>query len=268
MSENAHLPTLRRVAAEMGASDEMVAYLRHIMRAESGGDRHARNTESSATGLFQFISSTWDAYSRPGDDIYDPEDQCRAVIAFARDNEVVLRRALGREPTAGEFYLAHFAGPEGARLLLTEENLDRPISGIMGSRAMAANAPISFRGKAFADFTVRDIRNWSNSLMHGAQFTEALEAGDTESRDRYGREFLRDHDFNDEQIDTMFNSLGDALFQLISAMFAALLPPSERAAYTPEASVPEQGAETSEPAAQPAVYTRPVTPDAPVITRT
>jgi hypothetical protein len=273
MSRAENLAILNRVAAEMGADAQMVTYLSHVMRAESGGDRHARNMRSSATGLFQFISSTWDAYSQPGDDIYDPEDQCRAVIRMARDNEAVLHRALGRDPTAGEFYLAHFAGPDGARRLLTEDNLDRPISEIMGDAAMRANAPIRFRGKPFADFTVRDIRAWSNGVMHGSQFMDAqvdIDAGDEDARarrDQYGREFLRDNGFEDGQIDTMFSDLGDAIYQLIAAMFMAMLPPNERAGYTPESTV-EQGVDRQEPTVQPTAYVRPAAPATSVPIRT
>jgi Transglycosylase-like domain len=43
-------------------SDE--AFLRCVVKRESGGNPRAQNPTSSASGLFQFIDSTWRAYSR------------------------------------------------------------------------------------------------------------------------------------------------------------------------------------------------------------
>lgn len=46
----------------LGSSAE--AFLRCVMKRESGGNPKAQNRYSSASGLFQFIDGTWRAYSR------------------------------------------------------------------------------------------------------------------------------------------------------------------------------------------------------------
>jgi hypothetical protein len=46
----------------LGSSDE--AFLRCVVKRESGGDPRAQNPYSSASGLFQFIDGTWRAYAR------------------------------------------------------------------------------------------------------------------------------------------------------------------------------------------------------------
>jgi Transglycosylase-like domain len=46
----------------LGSSDE--AFLRCVVKRESGGDPRAQNPSSSASGLFQFIDSTWRAYAK------------------------------------------------------------------------------------------------------------------------------------------------------------------------------------------------------------
>ena len=51
-----------RGRSELGSSDE--AFLRCVVKRESGGNPRAQNPYSSASGLFQFIDATWRAYSR------------------------------------------------------------------------------------------------------------------------------------------------------------------------------------------------------------
>ena len=53
------------------------------------------------------------------------------------DNERALRRALKREPTAGELYLAHQQGASGAIRLLTQPN-KRAVR-VVGRRAVTLN---------------------------------------------------------------------------------------------------------------------------------
>ncbi len=162
MSRAEHLETLRQAVVRYGQPESMTTFLSHIMRAESDGNLRARNPYSGATGLFQFIQTTWDQYGRGS--IYDPAAQCDAVVRFTMDNAKVLRPILGREPNAGEYYLAHFAGATGASKILTASPT-ASVRSILGDQVIQQNAPINFRGKRFADFTAGDLREWSASLM-------------------------------------------------------------------------------------------------------
>lgn len=87
-----------------------------IAMIESSGNPNAKNPNSSAGGLFQFIDSTAKAYGLANR--YDPAQAADAAARLARDNAGHLRKVLGRDPTAGELYLAHQQGAGGAAKLL------------------------------------------------------------------------------------------------------------------------------------------------------
>ena len=126
-------------------------FLMRTARRESGLDASAHAGTSSAAGLFQFIEQTWlstlkrhgtaHGYARYADLIeagadgrfhvqgeearrtvmdlrYDPH--CAAVMAgeLASDHAAYLRGRVGREPTGGELYAAHFLGPQGSAKLI------------------------------------------------------------------------------------------------------------------------------------------------------
>ncbi len=91
-----------------------------IAKLESGGDPSVKNKRSSAGGLFQFIDDTAKVYNLQ--DRYDPVQASDAAARLARDNAVVLRKVLGREPTTGELYLAHQQGAGGAAKMLSNPN--------------------------------------------------------------------------------------------------------------------------------------------------
>jgi hypothetical protein len=125
-------------------------YLLKTAIRESALDPKAKATTSSARGLFQFIESTWlqtvkeegprygltrhaDAIERTADGRYvvrdpqmrarilklreDPEIAAVMAGAFANRNAAELTSVLGRKPTAGELYIAHFLGAAGAKCL-------------------------------------------------------------------------------------------------------------------------------------------------------
>jgi hypothetical protein len=124
-------------------------YLLNQAKSESGLDPTAKAQTSSAAGLYQFIDQSWlgvlkqhggkHGYGWAADAIRwngrgwscDPaarqsvfalrkDPDCSALMAgeFASDNADGLRAALGREPTAGDLYFAHFLGLAGASKFL------------------------------------------------------------------------------------------------------------------------------------------------------
>lgn len=126
-------------------------YLVKTATRESSMDPSAKAQTSSATGLFQFIESTWletvkEAGSKHGLDQYssaiektesgkfvvsdpdmrreildlrkDPEISSLMAGAFTQKNANYLNRRLGREPNDSELYMAHFLGARGASKLI------------------------------------------------------------------------------------------------------------------------------------------------------
>ncbi len=126
-------------------------YLLKTAQRESSFQVDARAATSSATGLFQFIEETWirtikdegeryglkeyaDKISRAENGRYtieSPADRA-AILALRKDprisalmagvyaqrNAEMIRAEIGRKPTSGELYIAHFLGPmDAARLI-------------------------------------------------------------------------------------------------------------------------------------------------------
>jgi hypothetical protein len=132
---------IRRAADATGVNFQMLV---ETARRESALDPNARARTSSATGLFQFIESTWlDMVRRHGAehglgreaaalatgadrqtraDILalrsDPELAARMAGELTRENADTLRGRLGRDPSAGELYAAHVMGSGGALRLI------------------------------------------------------------------------------------------------------------------------------------------------------
>jgi hypothetical protein len=126
-------------------------YLLRTAIRESSLDPGAAAKTSSARGLYQFIESTWLSVMKEEGPKYglggyakaieqgpaghyfvrdpvarahilklreDPEVSSVLAGALAERNAAELSRALGRKPTAGEVYLAHFLGAGGAKKLI------------------------------------------------------------------------------------------------------------------------------------------------------
>lgn len=97
-----------------------VESLRITAQLESRGNPSAQNPNSSAGGLFQFINSTANQYGL--ENKLDAWASADAGARLARDNASHLSKALGRDLTAGDYYLAHQQGAGGASRLLSNPN--------------------------------------------------------------------------------------------------------------------------------------------------
>ena len=139
---------IRQAARTTGANFD---YLLTTAQIESNLNPKARAATSSAEGLFQFIDQTWfatmksagpalglgryaDAIAQGADgrfDVFnpvtkheimklrsDPKVSAMLAGAFSRSNNVQLAQALGRPPSEGELYIAHFLGADGAVRLI------------------------------------------------------------------------------------------------------------------------------------------------------
>lgn len=121
------LPDLGNAPQGNAGSDTLTSdYYTRLAQAESGGNANAKNPDSSASGLYQFTNGTWrDMVRKYGaaagiteDMKSNPQAQEYMVQKLTEENRSSLRSVLGREPTDGELYLAHFAGAGGAKKML------------------------------------------------------------------------------------------------------------------------------------------------------
>jgi hypothetical protein len=172
---------VQQAAESSGISFE---YLLTTAQIESNLNPGAQASTSSAKGLYQFIDQTWlgtlktsgaangygryaDAIARSSDGHYEVADPgMRAAImqlrsdpsasaamagAFTRSNADQLQAAIGRPPTEGELYIAHFLGSDGAsRLINAATAQPRASAADMFPQAAAANRGIFFDGAGHA----------------------------------------------------------------------------------------------------------------------
>ena len=154
-------------------------FLLGTAKRESGNNPRARAKTSSAAGLFQFVEQTWLAtlkthgakygYARyasliqkGGDGRYfvaggearravmdlrlDPHAASLMAGELASDHASYLRGRVGRDPTAGELYAAHFLGPKGsARLIEAMQRNPGGSAAALFPEAAAANRTIFYR---------------------------------------------------------------------------------------------------------------------------
>ena len=169
-------------------------YLLQTAVRESSLNPNARAQTSSAVGLFQFLEGTWlqvmkeagprlgyEAYarhiSRNGDGDYvindaairsdvlalreDPQIAADLAAAFTKSNGDYLHAKFGRMPSAGELYIAHFLGAQGAERMFNAglQNPDQ-IAADLFPRQAAANRAIFY-----ADGHARTIREVYRALV-------------------------------------------------------------------------------------------------------
>ncbi|MBA1143187.1 lytic transglycosylase domain-containing protein [Mesorhizobium neociceri] len=162
-------------AAEMlgavtGAKPAVDTVVDKIIGVESGGNAAEKNPNSSASGVGQFLDSTWVqtvrshrpdiAAGKSASEIIalkgDAELGRQMTAALTRDNAEYLTNR-GIPTTPGNLYLAHFLGSAGAVSVLKADP-GVPIASVVGQDAVRANPFLA--GK-----TVADTRAWSDSKM-------------------------------------------------------------------------------------------------------
>jgi len=162
-----------------------------IIGAESGGNATARNPRSSATGAGQFIDGTWlatiakhrpDLAGLPRADVLalrnDPTLSREMTQAYADDNGAILRSA-GFEATPGNTYLAHFAGPGGAKAVLGADP-SVPVSAVLPASSIAANPFLR-------PMSAGDLVGWAARKVGGdAAMTMPAAAGGPAAPARFG----------------------------------------------------------------------------------
>jgi hypothetical protein len=165
---------IRQAARAVGTS---FSYLLATAKVESNFNAGAQATTSSAQGLFQFIEQTWlttmkEAGPRLGYSGYadaivktpegrmevpdpamrneilglrrDPEVNAAMAGAFTNTNASTLTSRLGRAPTEGELYIAHFLGAGGAGKLINAASTSNPPAAALFPAAASANRSIFY----------------------------------------------------------------------------------------------------------------------------
>lgn len=171
-------PVEGAIARAAQATSVDFGYLLAQAEVESSMNPDARAGTSSATGLYQFIESTWlDTVKKHGHrfglgalaeqiDVTasgstyvadptrrqailalrsDPEVAALMAAGLAEDNRAHLTPILGRQPDHAELYLAHFLGAGGAGRFLSELQADPTQSApALFARPAAANRAIFY----------------------------------------------------------------------------------------------------------------------------
>jgi hypothetical protein len=165
---------IRQAAQAVGTS---FSYLLATAKVESNFNADAKATTSSAQGLFQFIEQTWlttmkEAGSRLGYGEYanaivkkpggrmevadpamrseilglrqDPQVNAAMAGAFTNKNAAILTSRLGRAPSDGELYIAHFLGAGGAGKLIEAASTSNPPGAALFPSAANANRSIFY----------------------------------------------------------------------------------------------------------------------------
>ncbi len=166
---------------------------------ESSFNPRAQASTSSAAGLFQFVGQTWlstlkqhgskhgyaryaDLITRGSDGRYrvegaeakravmdlrlDPQAASLMAGELTSDHAAYLKGRTGRQPTAGELYVAHFLGPQGsARLIQANQSQPGATAASLFPDAARANRSIFYRGGRAA--TVGEV--YANLTRSGGQ---------------------------------------------------------------------------------------------------
>lgn len=184
-------------------------FLLGTAKRESGYNPSAKAPTSSAAGLYQFTEQTWLAtlkkygarhgYARYADLIQPGSDgRLRVAGADARtavmalrmdpraaalmagemtaDHASYLRGRVGRDPTAGELYVAHFLGPAGsAKLIEATRNSPGAAASALFPEAAHANPAIFYRAgrsatvsEVYANLTANPGASRSNAAPQQA----------------------------------------------------------------------------------------------------
>ena len=137
-------------------------YYSTVRMLESGGRNRARASTSSAYGPFQFIESTWNAYTKKLGKNYSLEDRSdyakslEIMRAFTEDNRARMVKGLKRPVSDVELYIGHFLGHSGAiKLLNANDNVD---ASKLLVRAANANKSLFFKRGSNKARTVGELK--------------------------------------------------------------------------------------------------------------
>ena len=200
---------IRQAAQSTGISFE---YLLTTAKIESNLNPSAQASTSSAKGLYQFIDQTWlgtmkqdgaalglgryaDAITRAPDGHYevadpamrtailrlrtDPQASAMLAGALTRNNATLVGGSIGRKPSNGELYIAHFLGADGAgKLINGAASRPQASAAAMFPHAAAANHNIFYDNHGRAR-SVGEVYGKLTSLFDSARTVAFAQGGVT-----------------------------------------------------------------------------------------
>ena len=200
---------IRQAAQSTGISFE---YLLTTAKIEFNLNPSAQASTSSAKGLYQFIDQTWlgtmkqdgaalglgryaDAITRAPDGHYevadpamraailrlrtDPQASAMLAGALTRNNAALVGASIGRQPTNGELYIAHFLGADGAgKLINGAASRPQASAAAMFPHAAAANHNIFYDDHGRAR-SVGEVYGKLTSLFDSARTVAFAQGGVT-----------------------------------------------------------------------------------------
>jgi hypothetical protein len=190
-------------------------YLLATAQVESGLNALAGAATSSAKGLFQFIQQTWlstmkqagpalgygryaDAITQTASGQYqvsdptlrneilnlrtDPAANAAMAGAFTQSNAAALSDRLGRSPSEGELYIAHFLGAgSAARLINLAASNPTAKAADAFPEAAQANSPIFYDRATGTARTASQVRNVLTARYELALKTQGLPAATSQT---------------------------------------------------------------------------------------
>ncbi len=197
-------------AAEKTGTD--FEFLMEKAQAESGFNTNAKASTSSASGLFQFIDSTWLSMVKKYGDKYglseyasqienqngklcvtdcaakeailnlrnDPEISSLMAAEFTEENKTYLEKNTSGEVGSTELYLAHFMGAKGAAEFLNKRSAEgEEIASSVFTKEARANKNVFFNSNTGEARTLDEVYDFFDKKFTST--TDTLIDSDTES---------------------------------------------------------------------------------------
>ncbi len=196
---------IRDAAAKTGVN---FTYLMEKAAAESGFDANAKAKTSSATGLFQFIESTWLGMVKDHGDKYglskyadkisddgrvrdskaraeilnlrkDPEIASLMAAEFANGNMDYLQKHVGGDISKTDLYLAHFLGAGGAAGFLNAMKKNPNMTGAdLFPKESRSNRTVFYDAQSGAPRSLREIHAYFERKFDAAPLQQPTMVAD------------------------------------------------------------------------------------------
>lgn len=173
MSSKQQAPQGAVATGKVVNAPQKVDYTDTVHFIESSRGKRMEAPTSSASGHFQFIDSTWNAYVKKHNLNYSLEDRKdfdkskKVFDLFTEDNRKQLRNSLKREPTYTETYMAHKLGP-GVATSFMKASPTAPVDKVVGKAALKANRQVFFN-KDGTPKKVKEVYGYFNDFFKPKQ---------------------------------------------------------------------------------------------------
>jgi tape measure domain-containing protein len=180
------------VAARFSQGGNNRTFMDRLVGQESSGNPFAKNPDSSALGLGQFIKSTWMEFLKEMHPELISSDQeknyglrtdaklAREAIAWYSSRNVEKLDRAGIDTNDANVYLAHFLGPDGAIATLSK-SMDTQLSSIRSlDAARAANQGVFSKLN-----TVGDLQTWAQQRFGTAYTAPRTGSGSSAEFDKF-----------------------------------------------------------------------------------